>query len=428
MGFQPKNPEVSYDARSNFGAKGWWVIIFTAMHWYMFSTISIIPMNLVVPARAAELGVDPGALLSFNTPGGYIALVFVFFLGKIAKSKGVKLVGGINLILAAIAVVFWGSVGSITGYVVALFLVLCFSTGIELLTNMMVTNWFPRKKGIAIGWSTMGLNISSATAAIIYVAIAARFGSMSYGLYFMAAIAVILAVVTFTAFKNYPEEWNAYPDNDPNSPKREDMKPKTGWTNKKVLTQKETWLVGIGTGILGMTTWGFVTTLIPTMMMKGFPQPTAVMMMTIASIIGAFGSYFWGFIDQKFGIQKAAIFLSIWLIVGIAFIFVPGAAGAWIYVILLAMTIGGTNNYPPSMTAQIFGRDGTTVAFPVIYIIKAAIMFVVYTILGQSLNLTGSYNTGWGIIIILVAVGIVVFYICNFNPKKDPINNEIVNG
>jgi len=425
MGFQPKNPELSYDARSNFGKKGWWIIVFTAMNWFMFSTLNIIPMNLIVPERAAQLGVDPGALLSFNTPGGYVSLVFIFFLGKIAKAKGVKLTSGVNLILAAIAVVFWGAAGTVAGYIVALFMVLCFTGGMELTTNMMVTNWFPRKKGIAIGWSTMGLNVSSATAAAIYVGIAARNqGNFSVGLYIMAGVTIALAIVTFTAFRNYPEEWGVYPDNDPNSPKRDYMKPRTGWTSLSVLKQKETWKLGFGNGVLGMTTWGFVSTLIPTMLIKGLPMPTALLMMTVASAIGAVGSYFWGFMDQKFGVQRAATYLSIWLIVAIAFLFVPGQAGAWIYVILFAMTIGGTNNYPPSMTAQVFGRDGASVAYPMVHIIKTAIMFVVYTILGQSLRLSGNYNYGWIVIIVLIIIAIIVFYNTNFYPKKDPIDSK----
>ena len=38
-------------------------------------------------------------------------------------------------------------------------------------TNAYMSNWFPRKKGIALGWSTMGAPISSATCIAIFTGI-----------------------------------------------------------------------------------------------------------------------------------------------------------------------------------------------------------------------------------------------------------------
>ena len=72
--------------------------------------------------------------------------------------------------------------------------------------------------------------------------------------------------------------------------------------------------------------------------------------------------------DRKFGAQKASIIYGIWVVIGICFYFVPGAVGTWVYIIMLGLSIGGSNNYPPSMTAQIFGRDGSVVALSLIHI------------------------------------------------------------
>lgn len=422
MPIYAKNPELNYDPRSNFGAKGWWIIIFSAMNWYMFSSVNVVPMNVVVPARAAELGVDPGNLLSFNMLGGIIALFFLLFVGKIVRIWGVRNTNGVILVLSALAVIYWVTASTVTSYVVAIILVLCFTCGIELVGGTMtITNWFPKKKGIALGWATMGLNVSSATAIAIITGLSMAFGGIRYAMYFMAGALLVLAVINFVAFRNYPEEWNAYSDNDPNFKRRDTLKVRTGWTTGSVLKQKDTWLVGLGSGVYGMTTWGFISTIIPTMLMRGFPMPTAIAMMTVASIIGLCGSYLFGFIDQKLGTQKASIVIGIWLIIGILCFFLPGLGGAWVYVVLMAFTIGGTNNYPPSITAQIFKRDGSTVAYPVVYFIKGFIMFSVYLILGQSLSMSGGYGGGWVVIIVLVVIAIGLFYMCNPNPKKDPI-------
>lgn len=422
MAIQKKNSQLNYDAKSNFGFKGWWIIIFSALNWAFYGGIVNTSMNTVVPQLAARLGVESGNLLSLSTPAGLISLFVCLGAGALVTKWGAKLVNGLALILGAVAVFAWASATSILGYTIALICVVCLLKVVELVGgNTIITNWFPRKKGIAIGWATMGLNISSAFFVTILVALTGALGGIKYALWVTAAALIVLAIINFTAFKNYPEEWNAYPDNDPTFKREEKRVARTGWTAKKVLKQKETWLMGLGNGFYGMVTIGFVSTLIPSMMMKGYTQPQALTMMTVSSLLGLVGSYLCGYLDQKFGAQKASMIYGIFVVVGICFYFVPGAVGTWVYLIMLGLSIGGSNNYPPSMTVQIFGRDGFNVAWPIIYFVKGLLCVTPYLILGQSQALTGNYNFAWIVFAVLTAVAVVLFFFTDLNPKKDPI-------
>jgi MFS family permease len=423
MALQPKHPDLVYDPRSNFGKKGWWIIIFTALTMFVFCAIASLSMNVVVPAKAAQMGVEFGTLLSFNTLGGIIALFASLGLSQMAIRYGLKKVHIITLLIGAVAVIFWGLAGSLVTYVIPIILMFCCMTSTEVVSGKIVANWFPKKKGIASGWATMGLNASSIVSVPVMIAILTRFGDIKYVLFFLAGELVVLTVLTIVAYRDYPEEWNAFPDNNPNEKRQDVQNVRTGWTTGKVFRQKETWLIAIGVGLVAMTTFGYVSSVIPAMTMKGFSESTAMMMMAASSLFGFAGSYLFGYFDQKFGTQKSAIILSIWLIVAILFFFMHGTVGGWIYVIMMGVSIGATNNYPISITAQIFGRTGFQVAYPVVYLIKGAFQYGVYVIQGQSLNRTGGYGFAWGIIIALVVVSIVIFYNCNMNPKKDPIES-----
>lgn len=425
MAFQKKNDQLSYDARSNFGVKGWWVIIFSALNWAFYGGIANSSMNTVVPQLAGKLGVEPGNLLSLSTPASLIALIVCLGAGALVTKIGAKQVNGIALLMGAAAVFAWANSTSVLGYTVALICVICLMKVVELVGgNTIITNWFPKKKGIAIGWATMGLNISSAFFVTILVSLTAKLGDIKYALYCVAGALVVLAVINFAAFKNYPEEWGAYPDNNPAEKSGEKRVIRTGWTMGKVLKQKETWLMGLGNGFYGMVTIGFVSTFIPSMIMRGYAQPQALTMMTVASLLGLVGSYLCGFLDQKFGAQKASIIYGIFVVVGICFYFVPGSVGTWVYIIMLGLSIGGSNNYPPSMTAQIFGRDGSVVAWPIIYFIKGLLCAAPYLILGQSQARTGSYNAAWIIFAVLTLVAAIMFYFTDLNPKRDPIEDK----
>lgn len=253
------------------------------------------------------------------------------------------------------------------------------------------------------------------------MSLSGRLGGIDKALYVIAGFVLILGILNVTTIKNYPEERGCYPDNDPNSPKREEMVLHIGWTWKSVLKVKELWLIAIGNGILAIPTFAIVTTIVPTMLMKGYDENTGLLCLTLFAILGFIGSYAFGWLDQKWGTKKAVILACILTLVGIACFFLPGGA-IWVFVVINACLSGATSNFPLSMTAQVFGRDGSQVAFPVMCVIKNAVLAFSYGIMGQSLVHFGSYDAGWILIGVLVIVCIVVVAVCNLSPKTDPID------
>lgn len=422
MAIQKKSDKLSYDARSNFGLKGWWIIIFSMLNWAFFGGLTATGMNFVVPQLAGQMGVEQGDLLSLSTPASLCALVVCLGAGALVNKWGAKRVNGLALILGAVAVFAWGASTSVAGYAIALFCMVILMNIVSLVGgNTYPAQWFPRKKGVALGWATMGLNIAGAVVVPLLTALTAALGGIKYALWVLAGGLLVMFIINCVAFKNYPEEWNAYPDNDPNAQRIDPNAIRTGWTTKALLKDKDFWKMGLGNGIYALITIGFVSTLVPTMISRGYAPPVAVGMMTITSVLGLLGSYMCGFLDQKFGAQKAAIIYGLFVFVGIVFFFIPGNVANWVFVIMLGLSVGGSNNYPPSMTAQIYGRAAFAKAFPLIYFIKGLISAFPFLILGQSVARTGSYNTGWVIFAVLCLIGTALFYFTNLNPKKDPI-------
>lgn len=422
MAMQKKFDEVNYDARPNFGVKGWWILIFSAMNWFIYVFLANLSLSIVAPAKAEIMHVEPGMLLSWSTPARLVSLVFVLIMARVMQKYGVKILNAVCLVFGAGFCFLWGSSATVTTYVIAVFGIQCFMSVTELGgCNMLISNWFPRKKGIAIGIATCGCPLASIVGVALLTAMIRATGSLNGGLYVMAGITLFIALLNFIAVKNYPEEWGAYPDNDPNSKKREDEKLHTGWTWKKGLQDKELWLVSISNGILGLSTIAFVSTLIPAMMMRGFSLPVAISMLAISTAIGWPTSLIFGYIDQKFGTQKSAMLCALVTLAGIVAFSIPGATGAWLFALLIGATTGVNNSYPVSMMAQIFGRDGTQVLLPLNYVIRGVLFAFSYGIMGQSQVLTGGYGTGWIIIGVLTIIAMVLMYVLNFKPKTDPI-------
>ena len=421
MSTKIKNGDLSHDTRSNFGAKGWGVIIFSALNFYFFGGLTATANNIVVPLMAGKLGMNPGNLLSLSTPAGIVAIIVSLIAGNLVRKIGLKVVNGVALLIGALAVFLWGTAATFPVYAVAVFGVVCALSVVQLCGgNMAITNWFPKKKGIAIGWATMGLNLNGATVATILVALIGALGGVMHAMWVVAAALVVLAIINFAFFRNYPEECGAFPDNNPDSVRKDSSTLQTGWTIKKALRDRDVWLMSFANGILAMVPIGAVTTLIPSMISKGFSQPEALTMMTIVSVIGFAGSYFFGWFDQKAGVKKSAILCCVFMLISAMFFILPGKVCAWIYLLFIGLVMGGSNNFPPSMTAQIFGRDGSVVVYPLVHAIVGILRVAPFAILGQSLAITGSYNSGWIVFGISTVIGIVLLAVTNTGLKRDP--------
>ena len=77
----------------------------------------------------------------------------------------------------------------------------------------IISNWFSRKKGLAMGWVTIGFPMSAMISVPLVSGIMP--GGGLEGVYmFYAGFAVVLLVLVFAFITNYPEQAGRFPDND----------------------------------------------------------------------------------------------------------------------------------------------------------------------------------------------------------------------
>lgn len=350
--------------KSNFGKLGWLIIIFTLVI-YLASSVPPDTLNVSVLAFGGKFGWDTNALLVFSGIGGFVGILISLIFGFIIAKYGVKWPTVIILIIYAFIWFFNGNVRSITQYGIAVVSLTAISNTINLVsTQQIMSNWFPRKKGIALGWATMGMCMSGA----FMVPIFQKMFSISIGapFYLMVAISLILAIITAIWFKSYPEQAGAYPDNIPISDeeRKTNLKliknHKSNWTFSKLFKCKEFWYIVVIFGFLFLGLVGTVSQLIPRLMVVGLTQSAGILSLSVASIVGIFGSFAWGFIDQKIGTKKTVtIYCAIWTImmicsaIGSQTMSIPISI---ISVVIFACMVGGLGNLMPSMVIQIFGR------------------------------------------------------------------------
>lgn len=411
--------------KSNFGGRGWFIVIYFGVMLFLNSSFTADGMNIMLPTISGASGLDPNAMLSFNGVAGWVSIAGAFLLSYCVTKWGAKPVVLASLAISALAFVSLAFVTTMAHWIIAIILINVFCNGMSFCgCSMLIASWFPIKKGLAMGWATMGNNLASAIFIPIFSLCLG--GGMRMPFYVYFAFMVVMFILGLVFLRNKPEELGLYPDNDPVAAEQfkkmeaELSQYKSPWTPAKLLKDKEIWLMGIGYGLLFMATVGMVMQFVPRVVGLGFEEGTAVMFLSIAAVIGIVASYFWGVIDQKWGTKIASMLLAVWFAVAILLNILPGNGTLYISIFMFGCALGGNTNFSTSMCASLFGRYNFNRAFNVVFPITCIFRAAAAVVLGGVLAISGNnFVAPYVVFMIGSVVAIVLFGMINMTPKEE---------
>lgn len=403
----------SENTKANF-SKGWGIIIYCAAMFFLLIGYSIDGLNVVAPAFAEATGVDYSAVLSMSAVAGFIGIIAYIIIGRINVKVGPRLVSGICLIGSGVFYFLWGQATTLFTYTVTMTGVVVFINGAAYIAGgALVAQWFPKKKGLVNGFTTMGHNAGSA----FYVPlITAAIGTLGYkmGMGVCSIFAIVLGVIGLLLIRDTPQEMGILPDNvtpevfareysDANSIEDQDC----GWTVKKLLKCKELWLCAIITGLNQLVTTGVMSQLV-VRNSEFYDTSFCVTMMTVCALIGIVGSYIFGWLDQKFGIKFSIRTYLIWYIAALLVNITDNKIGILISIPMIGVAIGAAANYIISLPSSIFGRHGFNKVYAVDFPIMQILLMSNYVINGLALKLTGSLRGSYMLFCVLLAINFVL--------------------
>ena len=293
-------------------------------------------------------------------------------------------------------------------------------------TSTLANSWFPKKKGLFLGWSTMGLQLSTVAFVAILSWLFSSFGLS--GAYFALAIfQVVLAALVFFTVRDTPQELGKYPDNLPMSDEElqhylaEEKNYVSTLSLGKILTSREVWCVGLGFGIIYMASVGLLSQWVPRLMTLGYEESYAILTLSIASAIGFFGSYAYGWLDMKIGPRKASVAISVNYVLALIFTVLPfHPAFLYISVFLIGIGIGGVANLVGSLVGTIFGAREFPRVFGIVNTIESAVRVAAYSVLAFGLDILGGYTGAYLLFLVLVMLGTVLLCFVREHPPGLP--------
>ena len=398
---------------SRFGGWGWSMIFYCMVLYFLYAALTTDGMNLIPNAFAGAHGWDPNALLAYATPASIVGMIGGFVFGRLIIKLNARNVSSFTLIVTGILFAVFGMVPSITMYMVVLMLICFFAAGYGTVAcPAFMANWFPRKKGIALGWATMGGPFSSAFFVSGFAVLLAKSGIKTACL-IIGIIVVIVGVISFFWAKNEPAEVGCLPDNmelDDTLSSSEVVVDNEKYSLGNILKNKNTWLIAIGYGMLWMVLVGILSQFVPRMMSVGYTSEQALTFLTITSIIAIPGSYLWGWLDSRFGTKIVSVIFAVSYLLSLVLLITSfNPVCVWIGCIFAGLGIGGLLNLLASMIISVFGREGFMSANSVITPIATIIRVSAFAIMAMLLNISGgSFTLPYLVFIVIDIIGAVL--------------------
>ena len=279
--------------------------------------------------------------------------------------------------------------------------------------STMVSNWFQKRRGTAIGVMSTGIGLGILVLApIVGGYFIPHFGWRPSYL-FLAAVVWILIPLALFVVRTRPADMGLFPYgiSSPQEMAADISSGITGgFTLKKAAGTAAFWLISITFFINGLSSLGVIQNQVPHLQDIGFPLVTASSALTALGIGGAVGKFFFGWLCDRIQ-PKYVCAISMLLLAGATFILInvtpeTSATVIWVYAIILGLGAGG---WLPTMSMLIntnFGLTSYGVLFGMMTLVQGVGGAIGPPFAGFMFDTFGGYQAAFTILLALFAVAL----------------------
>lgn len=405
---------------NNLGFRGYLITLCMFLLFMLDAALTADLLNISVAAIAERTGWDSALMLTISTIAGWVAIFASFFAGSLLKKLGARKLMALSILVFSICAFLVGGVNSFVLYAILTILISVLNNiQLGICMNTVVANWFPHKKGIVMGWATLGMSFSTVAFLPLFTMMTQNLGIVdAYRI--TGVISLAIGVLCFCVVRDLPEECGHVPDND-RTVSRESLETEaqeirsyieaSPWNVKKLLKTKQVWQISIMTGIGMMISTGVLSQFIPRFLSMGGTLQQATLIMSVGGVVAIPFSYIWGLVDAKSGgPKKLTTFLLFLYAVGLVLLLVAGAnfIACFIALVIFMAALSGINNMFVSYTTSVFGRFDFANANRLMFPIYMGVRAFAFMIVGLGSALFGGYSGVYVLFLILCVVAIII--------------------
>lgn len=223
-----------------------------------------------------------------------------------------------------------------------------------------VSNWFIRRRPLAIAIGTLGMRAGNATVPLILaIVIAAR--GWPDGFRLLAVVFLLFGIVpSLLLMRRRPEDMGLHPDGDPPptpAQRRAAALLDPAWTLGAAVRTRAYWLVGIAFALAIFGNGAINFHQIPHLVDRGLSTTSAALILTVMSIAGAAAGLTSGVIATRFGARWTMVGALIFQSSGVLLLLAVDSFGmALVYAVWYGLFFGVVVTQLQVIYAEYFGR------------------------------------------------------------------------
>jgi MFS transporter, OFA family, oxalate/formate antiporter len=408
---------------------GWWIVGLGVLAQFIGIGVSSYSTSIFFQAMFTDLNWSRGDLALAISAGSILAAIASPFAGAIVDKHGAGRIMVIGAFLSGVCLILLGSVHELWQAFIIFSLLALFRVGfVSIPVTTMVSNWFVKKRGRALGIMTAGQGLGGLILSPLTVFLISRLGwRMSWaGMGILTWIAIIPAALVLA--RPRPETIGLTADGLLPAGRSQEASTEDNikaqlyiekYAMKTILRMPLFWLIALLYPVYLFGHLSFFQHGYALFIDEGLPATTAGTLMSILGLFSLSGKIVLGYLSDKISVRTVMMLALGMAAISILFLILAEPTwGAWTFIIFWGFWECGVIALQPVLVASSFNRD---------IIGKMLGIFTVFTVLPQLIgpafmgyifDVTGSYNLALFVIMGLYMVSMTMVFFTRIPQKR----------
>jgi len=326
-------------------------------------------LSIFLKPLTAELGISRGVFSLLRSGEGIIGALSAPFVGTLVDRHGGRWLIAIGTAIVAAGYFVLGHVDTFTQFALVRLSLVTLGDAMmgSMVVNIVIAQWFLRRRGRAFAISSMGIGFAKVCMPIVAASLIVWFGWRQTWVVF-GLVTLVLGVVPALLFiRRSPEEMGLLPDGS-EEPVASTVKQNRAatdattnqdleWTRGEAMRTRTFWLLVITFGIASVGVTGLNLHVYPYVTDLGHPPLVAATVMSVIASMQLFSPLAWGFFAEHVDVRIAAMLRFVIQGIGLGLaMLTPSLFCLYAGFFLYGIGLGGNMVLPEVLWANYFGR------------------------------------------------------------------------
>jgi MFS family permease len=414
----PEAEDRSTESASGCGPRrgffyGWVIVAVTFLAQGVATGTVFYSYGVLLKPIAEDLGVSRFLIGLGPAAFGIPAALMAPFIGREVDRRSVRVLMAAGAVLLGAG--FLGASRATSVWQLYLCFAALISVGMSLLGGIanpaLITRWFVRRRGIALGVSQIGVSLSGAVMAIVTTALIVAYGWRTTMTIFGVVPVVFVAPLLWLLVVNRPEDRGLSPDGDPQTPAASG--PSTALPPAQfglgAMRQPAFWLIVLSIGFVFAANGGVILVTHSHVTDLGYSPGRAAIVLSLMAALAAVGKPAFGWLTDHTSV-RGSLFLCIAL-QGVGLVLLLGAVNYPALVVaglVFGLGYGGVLPLRTVLIATAFGPAVFGRVMGLMAPVGLPFQFLGFPLATFVFDRTGSYSTAFTIFLGFYALGAVL--------------------